>query len=65
MPLMSVRICEWFTAGHMTYQNSTTKPRKCNITAYSQRSVYSYVTYDKSQNVVNDHDPTGLPYKVT
>ena len=45
---MPFPISEWFTAGHMTYHNSTIQPRKSNITGHSQRSVYIYVTCDKS-----------------
>ena len=60
---MPFPISDWFTAGHMTYHNSTIQLRKSNITGHSQRSVYSYVI--KAANIVNDHGPTGLPYKVT
>ena len=59
---MSFLISDWFTDGHMTYQNSTIQPQKSNITAHSQHAVYNYVTYDKSRY---DHGPTGLLYKVT
>ena len=39
IPLMCIRISDWFTAAHMTYYNFTVRPSKCNITALHSRDI--------------------------
>ena len=47
---MSFPISDWFTAGHMTYHNSTIHPQKCNITAHSHVLPIAMLPVIKAQN---------------
>ena len=62
---MPFPISDWFTAGHMTYHNSTIQPQKAISQAILNVLSIAMLPVIKAANVVNDHGPTGLLYKVT